>query len=168
MICSEPTTTEHPNAMRLEQCQDIFTVYVLQLRYIVLIYFLKMAVEPADGVQRNRYHILCQPPTHDLPSSNHSPGKSLPQRIRSSKLRVSAPHDDDDAVAVRGPPPPPLSAVSNQNLRNSIRISSSESVAPMYRASPATRGASASVLPPMWASMIPRREKRRVFPLTTS
>jgi len=102
-----------------------------------------------------------------LSSSNHSPGKSLPQRIRSPKLHVSAPHDDD-AVAVRGPPPTPLSAVSHQNLRNSIRISSSESVAPIYRANPATRSASASVLPPMWASMISRREKRRVFPLTTS
>ena len=97
-----------------------------------------------------------------LPSfHNHSPGKSLPQRIRSPKPEphVSAPHDGAA---------PPLSAVSNQNLRNSIRISSSESVAPMYRASPATRGASASVLPPMWASMISRREKRRVLPLTTS
>ena len=85
-----------------------------------------------------------------------SPGKSLPQRMRSSP----APH------AVRGLPP--LSAVSHQNLWNSIRNSSSESAAPIYRASPATRGASASVLPPMWASTILRREKRRVFPLTTS
>lgn len=94
-----------------------------------------------------------------ISNHNHSPGKSLPQRIRSPKPHVSAPHDGAA---------PPLSAVSNQNLRNSIRISSSESVAPMYRASPATRGANASVLPPMWASMISRREKRRVLPLTTS
>lgn len=151
-------------------------MYVLQLRCIVLIYFFKMAVEPADGVHRNRYHLYVSrlnQVSQDLSFLffNHSPGKSLPQRIRSPKLHVSAaPHDDAVVavlVAARGGPPP-LSAVSHQNLRNSIRISSSESVAPMYRASPATRGASASVLPPMWASMISRREKRRVFPLTTS
>jgi hypothetical protein len=122
--------------------------------------------------------LSCQPPKSGVAGQdlslfffNHSPGKSLPQRIRSPKLHVSAaPHDDAVvavAIAMSGGPPP-LSAVSHQNLRNSTRISSSESVAPMYRASPATRGASASVLPPMWASMISRREKRRVFPLTTS
>ena len=38
----------------------------------------------------------------------------------------------------------------------------------MYRESPATRDASASALPPMWASMNARHEKRRVLPLTTS
>lgn len=37
----------------------------------------------------------------------------------------------------------------------------------MYDESPATRGMSASVLPPMWASINSSREKRRVLPLTT-
>lgn len=84
----------------------------------------------------------------------YPPGKSLPQRIRSP-----TPHSSVAEI--------PLSAVSHQNLRNSFKISSSDSDAPMYRPSPATRGPSASVLPPMWASIKSRRENRRVFPLTT-
>ena len=41
-------------------------------------------------------------------SSIHSPGKSLPQRVRSPEPHASAPHDDDDPVVVvvrRGRPP---------------------------------------------------------------